>query len=86
VWLDCDGDRKYSSPYEYAAALVRVCGSQAPKILPALAGYDEAIAEQAASICVAEGRKLRSREFLDYLTYTGPKARRGFERFMQTLP
>ncbi|NBV23356.1 MAG: hypothetical protein EBS05_15730 [Proteobacteria bacterium] len=63
VWVDGDGDGKLTSARAYAEQLVKRHGFDAVKLFPALAGYDEAVAVQAMSLCQAAGKDLRSVEF-----------------------
>ena len=48
VWLDADGDGKFTPARAYAEQLVKRHGTAAAKLFPALADYDEAVAAQAA--------------------------------------
>ncbi|HXX95451.1 MAG TPA: CehA/McbA family metallohydrolase, partial [Planctomycetota bacterium] len=50
VWIDADGDGKYTSPHEWARTLIDRHGKAAEAIVPALAPYDEAVAVQAADL------------------------------------
>lgn len=50
VWVDADGDGRYSSPRQYASAVVAKAGDDPAAVARGLAGYDEAVAAQAAGI------------------------------------
>ncbi|NBR84562.1 MAG: hypothetical protein EB141_04140 [Verrucomicrobia bacterium] len=63
VWVDADGDGKFTSARAYAEQLVKRHGTDATKLFPALADYDESVAVQAMSLCHAAGKDLRSLEF-----------------------
>ena len=86
IYIDGDGDGSWTSPRAYASALVRREGTDPGRLLPALAGYDEAVAAQAASLCHAAGRDLRAGEFPRLLAGASEPVRRGFARFLSTLP
>jgi hypothetical protein len=55
VWLDGDGDGKRTSARGYAERLVREADGDWAKVVASLAGYDEAVAAQAASLLQARG-------------------------------
>ncbi len=50
VWIDGDGDGKFTSALEYADRLTKEHGTGPAAIEKALAGFDEAVAIQAASL------------------------------------
>jgi hypothetical protein len=58
VWVDSDGDGRWSSPRETAAKLVEIAGGDDRKLLDSLAPHDEAVATQAAAVLRALGRKV----------------------------
>jgi hypothetical protein len=47
LWLDCDGDGKRSSAYDYALRLHKAAGDDLTALIKSLASYDHAIAAQA---------------------------------------
>src|SRR5262249_34332416 len=51
IWVDGDGDGKFTAPRAYAKELVRRAGGDSGKLIAELAKYDEAVAAQAASLC-----------------------------------
>jgi len=85
VWLDADGDGRYTSPRAYAQAVVAQCGRDAARFMASLANYDAAVASQAAALCQAQGLDVRSAAFSQALG-TAPEAeRQGFAEFIRTL-
>ena len=57
IWLDGDGDGRFTAARTYAKRLVNEHGSDPAKLVSALNGFDEAVAAQAASLCaVADSR------------------------------
>ncbi|MBL06102.1 MAG: hypothetical protein CMJ99_10765 [Planctomycetes bacterium] len=50
IWIDGDGDGKYSAPGDYARALVAECGTDGAALAKALRVHDEVTAIQAAGL------------------------------------
>lgn len=50
IWIDGDGDGRFTAARAYAVALLQQVGGDAAKLKPALTGYDEAVAVQAADL------------------------------------
>jgi hypothetical protein len=86
IWLDADGDGKFSSAHDYAKTLLRRFGPDPARLLPELANYDEAICVQAASLCQSAGRDVRAEEFVRGLKTSSDSVRRAFARYTATLP
>ena len=86
VWLDADGDGKYTSPRAYAKNLVAQCAGNASQLLTTLAGYDAAISAQAAGLCQVQGMDVRSQPFHQSLQLASESVRQGFAEFIKTLP
>ena len=59
IWLDGDGDGKFSSAHDYAANLLRRFGADPARLLPELKKYDEAVSIQAASLCQSARHDVR---------------------------
>jgi hypothetical protein len=57
IWIDGDGDGKFSCAREYAAALVRAAAGDAQKLAAALADFDESVALQAADFTAPRERR-----------------------------
>jgi hypothetical protein len=86
VYVDCDRDGSWTSPRAYASAVIGHEGTDPARLLPALAGYDEAVAAQAAGLCQTAGIDVRRSEFARRLAEASEPVRRGFARFAATLP
>ncbi len=85
IWIDADGDGKFTAARDYAKLLVQHAGTEPDKLLPALASYDEAVAVQAASLCQAAGKDIRSLEFVRRLKSAAPHVQKGFAAFAATV-
>ena len=86
IRIDGDGDGKYTPPRAYAKEIVKRAGADAKKLVAELAKYDETISTQAANLCQAESRGVRSREFAEALQAALPHVKRGFAAYANTLP
>lgn len=85
VWVDADGDGKFTSARAYAEQLVNRHGTDAAKLFPALAAYDEPVAAQAASLCHAAGKDLRSVEFMHAMRGAARQVQHGWVSFAGTV-
>ena len=85
IWVDGDGDGKFTAPRAYAKEIIKRTGTEPAKLIPELAKFDEAIAVQAASLCQAAGHDVRSSGFEEALKKALPHVRRGFEAYATTL-
>jgi len=83
VWLDADGDGKRTSARGYAERLLREAGGDWPKVVKALADYDEAVAAQAAALLRARGVVLRDTEVRDAARKAGAQVERGFGAYVE---
>jgi hypothetical protein len=83
VWLDGDGDGERTSAFAYAERLLRETGAELPKLLRALADYDEAVAEQAAGLLQARGVAVQAPEVLAAAKQAGEPVGRGFQAFVE---
>ena len=81
VWLDADGDGKFSAAREYASRLIARESTDPARLLPALKIYDEAVAAQAASLCAAAGAKLDDPFFTAALTNAASQVAGGFAKY-----
>ena len=61
IWIDGDGDGKYTSPRGYAEQLVKDYGTNPERLLAALAPYDDAVVTQTLALCRERGADLRNR-------------------------
>ncbi|MEY2411002.1 MAG: hypothetical protein QOF48_3672 [Verrucomicrobiota bacterium] len=85
IWIDADGDGQFTSARGYARLLVAKYGSAPAKLFPALMSFDEAVAAQAASLCVAAGGDLASPEFTELLKSAASATQKGFASYAATL-
>jgi hypothetical protein len=85
IWVDADGDGKFSSPRNHAQVLIQRHGTDPRKLLPALALCDEAVAAQAASLCQSDGQDVRRPEFMKLLADSPEAVQRGFQKFADTI-
>ena len=85
IWVDADGDGKFTCARAYAKSLIERVGNEPSKLLAALAKYDSAVAAQAANLCQAAGRDVRKPEFATLLANSAEAVRHGFEAFRATL-
>lgn len=81
IWLDADGDGKFSAARDYARRLLAETGGDPGKLILALNGYDEAVSVQAASLAAVGGRRLDSPEFSEPLKAADEHVRRGVRSF-----
>jgi hypothetical protein len=82
VWIDADGNGKRTSAYDYAQWLVKSV-EPVPKLVQALAGYDEAVAIQAASLLQARGVSIMAPEIMAAAKKAGPQVERGFQAYFE---
>ena len=85
IWLDADGDGRFTTARGYARKLIEQHGLTPSRLLPALDRYDEAVAVQAASLCAARGVRLDSEGFSTAFGSAAPQVQRGFAAFVSTL-
>ncbi len=83
VWLDGDGDGKRTSAFEYARRLCDASGGRATEVVQALAGYDEAVAAQAAGLLQGRGVAANDPSVREAARKAGPQVERGFEAFAE---
>jgi hypothetical protein len=86
IWLDADGDGKFTSPRGYARQLVERAARDPARLLSLLAEFDEATAAQAASLWQAGGHDLRDDRVQRSLEGAAPAANRGIAAFLATAP
>jgi hypothetical protein len=84
LWVDGDGDGKFTPARAYARRLVEQFGPR-PALLEKAAPYDEAIAAQVASLCRAGGADLSSVAFEEAIRAAAPHVQRGFHAYLKSL-
>jgi hypothetical protein len=83
VWLDGDGDGRRTNAYEYARRVCDAWGGRTADLVRALAGYDEAVAAQAAGLLRGRGVSVSDPAIREAARRAGPQVGRGFEAFAQ---
>jgi hypothetical protein len=83
VWLDADGDGKRTSARDYARKVVGDAGTDWRKAVRALAGYDEAVAAQAAGLLRLAGVSPSGKDVRDAATGAGAQVLRGFDAYAE---
>jgi hypothetical protein len=83
VWIDGDGDGKKSCAYDYARRLVDSAWPRVPDVIGALAGYDEAVAAQAAGLLRARGVALNEPVIREAARKAGPHVERAFQAYAE---
>jgi len=84
VWVDADGDGKFTSARGYARQIVDRIGVNPPNLIPALANFDQAVASQVASFCSDRGADLTSVHFQSALTRAPSPVQAGFTAYLQS--
>jgi hypothetical protein len=83
VWLDGDGDGKFTSAHDYAQRLFRESDGQAAVLVKRLADYDEAVASQAAGLLQGKGVSLQDPVLSEAGRKAGKHVESGFQAFIQ---
>jgi hypothetical protein len=83
VWLDADGDRKWTSPRRYAERGVREAKGEWPPVIRSLADYDEAVAVQAAALLRQQGTSLRENALREAARKAGSQVEHGFAAYAE---
>ena len=85
VWIDADGDGQFTAARQYAQQIVKRVGTAAADLVAALADYDEAVAEQCASLCQQSGEEIDGPEFSERLRAAPPSVQSGFSKYLHSL-
>jgi hypothetical protein len=92
IRVDGDGDRGYTSPLEYARRLIEAGrhgtpGAEPPaNLMEALAGYDSAVAVQAASLLRGRGVNLSAGPYARAVEAAVPQVRQAVVAYRSLLP
>jgi hypothetical protein len=86
IWLDGDGDGRFTAARAYAKRLFSEHGTDPAKLVSALSDFDEAVAAQTASFCAAAGQSPSVPAFVEVLKAGAPHVQRGFHAFATTQP
>lgn len=83
VWLDADGDGQRTSARALAGRLLQGAAGDWRTAVKAIAGYDEAVAHQAADLLRARGVAVGGWDVLDAAREAGPGVGRAFEEYWE---
>ncbi len=83
VWLDADGDDKWTSPRDYAERLWREADGDWRKVVRALKLYDESVAVQAAALLRRQGISLYDPALRALARESGPQVERGLQTYAE---
>jgi hypothetical protein len=86
IWLDTDGDGKFSCARDYAARVIEKSGSDPEQLLRNLSPYDQAVSAQAAGLWQKAGHDVREPTFQKLISTAAVSVRAGFQAFAATLP
>ena len=81
VWLDADRSGRFESAYDIASKVLDAGAADAAAVVQRLAGFDEAVAAQAAHMLRERGAKEFESAFDAAKSNGAPGTRRGFETF-----
>lgn len=81
IWLDGDGDRRFSSAYAYARRIISAHVQEPPIVIRELNKLDSAASAQAASILTIEGVDLNSLGWRRALGTAEPQVRHAFAAY-----
>lgn len=85
VWIDSDGDGKFTSPRALAAKILSMHDRDLAAVVSELGRYDEAVAAQAASLLQSRGTDIREELARRTLQNAAETVRRGFSAFAATV-
>ena len=86
VWIDADGDKKYTSPKAYAEKVVGEKNKPLETILKELEDYDASICSQAAALLDARKVNLEDTKTKAALNRASPNVRRGIDAYLKGKP
>ena len=84
IFIDADGDGKYTSPYEYARRIVQESNGSLEIVLQKCARFDETVAVQCASLLREKGVDLKAAA--GKIDDSAPQVRQGFLAYINLLP
>jgi hypothetical protein len=85
VRVDADGSGSWNSPRYYAQFVIELFGTEPSALFRALERYDEAVATQAAALCLPPGRDGPDPEFARALKSAPEQVRRGFAAYEASI-
>jgi hypothetical protein len=84
IWLDGDGDGRFTAARGYAQRLMEESGRDTAKLISALNRFDEAVAIQAAGLMAADGQSPEPSRLAEILSSAAEHVRRGFNTVAAT--
>jgi len=84
VWLDVDGDGQKTAAYTYAQRLFAESAGNLQQLLDNLAGYDQAIAAQAASLYQSSFKSLLTPAAREMISKANDNTKTGFQRYLES--
>jgi hypothetical protein len=84
IWLDGDGDGRFTAARGYAQRLMEESGRDTAKLISALNRFDEAVAIQAAGLMAADGPSPEPSRLAEILSSAAEHVRRGFNTVAAT--
>ncbi len=82
VWLDADGDGRKMSAYDYAKDATAQSQGDLKNLLNLLAGFDQAVAAQAANLYQSSGRSLLNPDAQESVSQADDAVKRGFQKYI----
>jgi hypothetical protein len=86
VWVDANGDRRFTSPRDDAEQLVKQFGHAPRDLLSHLTDYDWATAAQCAEILERQGMDVSEAEFERMMSKVPREIQNGFKSYWMSLP
>ncbi len=83
IWIDGDGDGKYTSPRGYAEQLVKDYGTSPERLFPVLAPYDEAIVTQTLALCLERGADIKGEGFTKAAELAAPVVKKALAQLRE---
>ncbi|MBW3597925.1 MAG: CehA/McbA family metallohydrolase [Planctomycetes bacterium] len=83
VWIDADHDGRPTPAFDYAERMVLKAGYDFDALLESLAGYDRAVAAQAAHLWQSAHGSLLSEVYQAALSRANPETRSGFREYLE---
>ena len=82
VWLDADGDGRFTSARALAEMLVKEAERMPEEVISSLNGYDESVAVHAAALLEEAGVPLNSADILALMSEASEATRNGFSAYL----
>jgi hypothetical protein len=83
IWVDADGDGRFTSPREYASRIIAKHQDKPGAMIDELAEYDWATAVQVADLLSIKGADLEGSSFQALLERAAPQTKSGFNDYLK---